>query len=156
MYNSLLVAVDGGPTSDRTVQYIGRLFMGHGDNTPQIVLYHILPPLPPSVESGTSKDATSSREQYEKETKRKAEEMMRGMEELLVRDNFNPDRIEVEIEEDDGNVARQITEAARRLACDTIVIGRRGHSMVGHLLAGGVAGHLLRSPIGRAVWVVQS
>jgi nucleotide-binding universal stress UspA family protein len=155
MYNSLLVAVDGGPTSERTARYVGRLFMAAGDNTPQIVLFHVLPPLPPYVESGTSGDAASSREQYEEETARKAEEMMRQMEEVLVKENVNPDRIEVVIEEDDGDVAKQIVAAARRLACDTIAIGRRGKSMVGQFFTGSVAEHLLRNPTGLTVWVVD-
>jgi nucleotide-binding universal stress UspA family protein len=155
MYNSLLVTVDGGPTSERTVRYVARLLRGRGDETPQIVLFHVLPPLPPSVESGTSGDATSSRDRYETATMQRAEVLLRDMEAMLVKEDVNPDRIEVVIEEDDGNVAKQIITAARRLACDTVVIGRRGQSMVSQIFTGGVAEHLLRKPTGLTVWVVD-
>ena len=69
---------------------------------------------------------------YEKETREAGERMLAEMKELLVREG----------------------EPARAHGCDTIVVGRRGKSMVGQFLVGSAVEHLLRNPTGFTIWVV--
>lgn len=84
-----------------------------------------------------------------------AERMLSELKQLVEQEGVRPECVKVEAVEDEGNVPVQIVDAAKRHRCDTIVIGRRGKSMVGQFFTDSVAARLLRDPIGITVWVVE-
>ena len=75
--------------------------------------------------------------------------------ETLVKRGLKPEQVTTEIAKERGNIAPQILQAAADHKCDTIVVGRRGGSMVAAFLLGSVVEHLLRNPVGFAIWVVE-
>lgn len=152
----LLVAVDGGPTTVHTVRYVAQACRGApAGNGSAVVLFHVLPPLPPSVESGRSRDAAHSREEQEEQAEKSGETLLEQLKTQLVSAGIPAETIAVASAVDNGDVPAQITEEARRHYCDTIVVGRRGKSMVGQFFSDSVVEKLLRNPIGFTVWVVE-
>ncbi len=61
----------------------------------------------------------------------------------------------MEVSEDRGEVVSQIIKAAEKHGCDTVVVGRRGNSMMGRFFADSVAEQLVRHPIGMSLWLVE-
>jgi nucleotide-binding universal stress UspA family protein len=156
MKHKLLVAVDGEKTSWKTAIYVGRACAGAGDGLGGIVLFHVLPPLPMYYGArDLAANIESLAERFDRETRAAAEQMLAEMKERVVREGVHPKAVAVEIADQRGSVVSQVLSAAARHECDTIVIGRRGRSMVGQFFLGSVAEQLLRNRIGFTVWVVQ-
>jgi len=149
MRHKLLVAVDGKEPTWKVVDYVGSACEGDGSSA---VIFHVLPALPPFIEAGESGDSSNMRDRYEAVSGEVAEKMVQA-----VRDRFLKEGVtaECDVEEDDGNVAEQIVAAAKRHACDTIVVGRPSRSMIGEFFRGSVVEHLLRKPVGCTVWVIE-
>jgi nucleotide-binding universal stress UspA family protein len=72
-----------------------------------------------------------------------------------VKRGVKPEQVTTEIAKQRGVIAPQILQAAADHNCDTIVVGRRGGSMLAAFLLGSVVEHLLRNPVGFAIWVVE-
>ena len=152
----LLVAVDGGKASSRTIHYVGHACRAMTEAAPQVVLFHVLPPLPPYLEAGDSAAGTPNpRDAFETESRKTAGHMLAECQRMLAADGVPPGSVTVEMVENEGNVTAQIIGAAYRLGCDTVVVGRHGGSMVGRFVAGSVVEHLLREPVGLTIWVVE-
>jgi nucleotide-binding universal stress UspA family protein len=155
MKHKLLLAVDGQKPTWKTAAYVGQACAGCADKEPCIVIFHVLPGLPPWLEAGEAADAGTLRERFESVMIEAANKMVGAVEDSLLQVGVRPDCVLREIEENDGNVAGQILAAAQRHHADTIVVGRSERSMVGEFIRGSVAEHLLRKPVGFTVWVIE-
>ena len=155
MNHKLLVAVDGEKSSAKTAIYVGRSCAGSAGAENRVVLFHVLPALPPWIESGESANADSQRGKYLAEVTEAGERMLAEMMEFILREGVPASCVTAELCDEEGNIADLILDAARRHECDTIVVGRRGKSMVGQYFGGGVAERLLRHPIGFTIWLVE-
>jgi nucleotide-binding universal stress UspA family protein len=162
MKHKLLVAVDGEKTTAKTVTYVGRACAGETDADFGIAVLHVLP-VEPVLETWQmarvpERSQAAFREYlaaFRKETKEAGLRLLAEMKELLVREGVPAERITTELAAERGNVAPQILNAARAHGCDTIVVGRRGKSMIGQFFLGSVVEHLLRNPTGFTIWVVE-
>lgn len=155
MKNRILVALDGEKASANTAEYVGRVCANARDAAMHIVLFHVLPPLPPYLESSGKPTGEDFRERVRTETEDAAKRMLKEMKSLIVRDGANPKSIATETVEPDVDIVAQILDAASRHDCDTIVIGRRGRSMFTEFFGGSVAERLLRNPTGFTIWLVE-
>ena len=156
MNHKLLVAVEGGMGSLETVLYAAQACAGQNDPRRGVmVILHVLAPLPPSVESGDAEATRNLASQLSAENKRAAEVRLHELKTRAVQEGAAPESVQVEIAEDSGSLLDQILNAATAHRCDTIVVGRRGQSLLKEFLAGSVVERLLWKPIGFAVWIVE-
>ena len=77
MRHKLLVALDGGKGSSRTVRYVARACAANSDQDPRVILFNVLPNLPPSIEGARPGAALDLRVQFETETMDDAQQMPR-------------------------------------------------------------------------------
>ena len=154
MKHRLLVAVDGQKSSAKTVEYVAQACAGTTDAENGIVLFHVLRAMPPSLEAGDAAGVTESRERFVAKATAAAETMLAEFKTQLVRTGVPANGVTSDWVEE-GNIAELILAAARDHQCDTIVLGRRGDSMIGEFLVGGVAEKLLRHRTGYTIWLVE-
>jgi nucleotide-binding universal stress UspA family protein len=155
MKHKLLLAVDGKEPTWKAAAYVSAACAGCAEKEPCIVIFHVLPAMPPWLEAGEAADAGSLRDRYEAVSIEGAEKMLDAVEDRLLNAGVPAGCVAKEIEEDTGHVASQIVAAARRHQCDTIVVGRSERSMIGEFFRDSVAEHLLRKPVGITIWVVE-
>lgn len=154
MKHRLLVAVDGEKTSVKTVRYVARACSGLLPGNMEIVLFHVLAALPPSLEAGDSPGIAEVRARIVEDRKSAAEKLLAGLKKEIVSEGISAVCVKTDWAED-TDIAKLILDAARQHKCDTIVLGRRGKSMVGQFFGGGVAEKILRNPTGFTVWLVE-
>jgi nucleotide-binding universal stress UspA family protein len=155
MKRKLLVAVDGTKNSLRTALYAAQACSG-SDTEGRIVLFHVLPRLPPHVESSRAIVAEQRAKVFGEQALLKAERMLARIKERMVRAGAAPQSVSVEIVEEGGDVPKQIMEAAAEQRCDTIVVGRHEKSAIDKLLTGRDVGEKLkRKRTGYNIWVVD-
>jgi nucleotide-binding universal stress UspA family protein len=155
MKHKLLVAVRGDKGTAQTVEYVRKACSGLSVDKPGIVLFHVLPPLPPWLEAGDVTMLNIQRDNYITTALASGERMLAEMKDALVSQGLPAAFIETEVSDEIGKVSEAILDAARRHECDTIVLGRRGQSMIGQFFGGSVAEQLLRNPIGLTIWLVE-
>ena len=156
MKHKLLVAVDGTKNSLRTALYAAQACSGSEDGV-RIVLFHVLPKLPPHVESSRAVVAEKRAEVFGAKARNKAERMLGPNQRIrMTRAGVAPQCVTTEIVEEGGDVPGQIMEAAAEHRCDTIVVGRHEKSTIDKLLSGGDVGDKLRRKrTGYSIWVVD-
>jgi nucleotide-binding universal stress UspA family protein len=156
MKHKLLVAVDGEKASLRTIDYVARACVGSTDNEFAIVLFHVLPTFPVyDYMAGVTFPIRVAMEMFDNRTRLAATEILAKTKEALVNRGVKAEQVTTEIARERGNTAPQILKAAADHKCDTIVVGRSGECMVAAFLLGSVVEHLLRNPVGFAIWVVE-
>ncbi len=156
MSHKLLVAVEGGANSVFTVVYAAQACAGGQDpERGGMVIFHVLPPLPPSVESG---DAAVTRElarRFDAENRNAATLRLKQLRNQAIQQGAEPELVRTAVAENGEGVLDQILRAATIHGCDTIVVGRRGQSLIKEFLAGSVMERLVWKPLGFAVWIVE-
>jgi nucleotide-binding universal stress UspA family protein len=68
---------------------------------------------------------------------------------------FPADRLEARLRSIRTTVAEDILAEATTASCDTVVVGRRGLSRLGELIAGSVSSGLVHQAADLTVWVVE-
>jgi nucleotide-binding universal stress UspA family protein len=154
MKHRLLVAVDGTKSSFKTALYAAQACAGSETRGVRIVLFHVLPRLPPNVEGSKAAEADRRAERFAVKAWDKAEQTLAQIKEYIVRAGVNPKCVATGIAEE-GDAVSKIIHAAATHGCDTIVVGRHGKSMISKFFTGSIVEHLLRNPVGYTVWVVE-
>lgn len=159
----ILVAVDGSKDSTRAVKYVGRLL--HSTPGVNVMLFHVLNPLPPVFrEHGGSEDPVREEQLgkqlrkdrktwYRKEQKLESKILSKAHE-TLERTGFPASGVRLKFGYED-DVVGTILEEARKGRFQTIVVGRHGVSGLKKLFFGGITRKLLQQATGYAVWVVE-
>jgi len=98
MKRKLLVAVDGTKNSLRTALYATGAYSG-GETGVRIVLFHVLPRLPPHVESSRAAVAEKRAKVFGEKALLKAERMLARIKERMVRAGAAPQSVSVDIVE---------------------------------------------------------
>jgi nucleotide-binding universal stress UspA family protein len=155
MKHKLLVAVDGTESSFKIADYAAQACAGSETPGVRIVVFHVLPRLPPNVEGSKAAAADKRAEEFATKAWDKAEQTLAQIKERMVRAGVKPEGVLTEVAEEGGDVVAQIIHAAAAHGCDTIVVGRDEKSMFSKFLTGSVIEHLLRKPIGYTIWVVE-
>jgi nucleotide-binding universal stress UspA family protein len=166
MASRVLVATDGSENAIRALSYVGRVLRNAPDCC--ITLLHVTKALPPELlEHGGSEDPQTERakeeqidrqiEEWKGSQRNSAAAILASGRETLQGEGVSDQRIEAELVEPAPHeaVAQRILEEAQAGGYDTIVVGRRGMSMMEKLLYGSVTEGLLRKAEGFTIWVVQ-
>jgi nucleotide-binding universal stress UspA family protein len=156
MKHKLLIAVDGEKASLKIIDYVARACVGSNDEF-AIVVFHVLPMFPVyDYLAGANAPVGEILDWFDNQTRTAATEMLVKAKEILVKQAcLKSEQVITEIAEQRGIIAPQILQAAADHKCDTIVVGRRGRSMIAAFFLGSVVEHLLRNPVGFAIWVVE-
>lgn len=158
MKHKLLVAVDGEKGSGETAEYVARACAGTNQEGFGIVIFHVLPALPNYYGIAATSESDNVGQLatiFETETQKAATRLLAETKDRIIQHGVNPEYVTTEIAKERGQIAPQILQAAADHKCDTIVVGRRGRSMVGQFFLGSVVEHLLRNPVGFTIWVVE-
>ena len=156
MKHTLLVAVEGGEASFQTAAYAAQACAGENQAGGRIVIFHVLPPLPPYVEGGEAVAVRRLAHGLEAQMRTAATRMLAEIRQRVLREGVKAEQVTTEMAEECGSVVEQIIGAAAAHGCDTIVVGRRGKSLLGEFLAGSLVEHLLWKPIGYTIWLVEA
>lgn len=136
--SALLVPVDGSPSSLRAARHaVSQARRGRA-------VIHLLNVEPPLDDYGMV-GAYLSRQQHNRAMRARASELLAG-----VRRRIASRSIRCETHPAIGDVAATIVATARRLGCESIVMGTRGMGPMGNLALGSVATkvvHLSRVPV---------
>ncbi len=143
MIQKLLIAVDGSRHSMRCVEYGAEIAKGVGA---KVLLYHVVKPynLPDSLKNFAKAEhmATIDADLL----KKGAQHLLAGALDAARKAGLK----EVEIETEEGPIARSIVARAKSFKADLIVIGSRGMGDLEGMLRGGVSHRvetLARCPI---------
>lgn len=140
-FKSLLVAVDGSPSSQLALEQAGDL--AAGEHVKSLTLLAVTPPVSAYVTM-----AGQNQEQLQDASRAEAAKQLDAAAES------RPGGIEPEVVALDGDPGRAIIEQAERGGNDLIVMGSRGHGPIGSLVLGSVSTYVLQhSPV--AVLVVH-
>lgn len=156
MKHRILVAVDGEKNSWNTAKYVGLACAGKPEVGFAIVVFHVLPVLPPyGMRDTFTPQIAQLADQFLKETRDAAVKMLAEIKQRIVEQGVEPEFVKTVIAPERGSIAPQILQAATVNNCDTIVVGRRGKSMFSQFFLGSVVEYLLRHPTGFTIWVVE-
>lgn len=135
---SLLVPVDGSENSFRALDFA----VSQGRNSPLVV--HVLN-VEPELDNYGMVGAHLSRQQHAKLMKDRAASILKR-----AAARASASRVECRTHMVIGDIATTIANTARRLKCDSIVMGTRGMGGLANLLLGSVASkvvHLSKVPV---------
>ena len=155
MKHKLLLAVDGTEISFNIADYVAQACAGSETAGVRIVVFHVLPRLPPNVEGSKAAAADKRAEKFAGKAWDKAEQMLAQIKEHIVRAGVKQESVTTEAADEEGDVVAQIIDAAATHGCNTIVVGRDEKSIFSKFLAGSVGEHLLRKAVGYAIWLVE-
>jgi nucleotide-binding universal stress UspA family protein len=132
MIKKILIAVDGSKHSLASVEFGGEIAKGVGAH---ILLYHVVKPysLPDSLRKFAKAEHMPT---FDPELLRKgAQYLLAGALDAARKAGVK----DVEMETEEGPIARSIVERAKSYKADLIVIGARGMGDLGGILRGGVS-----------------
>ena len=162
---TFLIGIDGSDSSIRSISYVDEM-VGMRENF-HIVLFHILPPIPPELlEFGGAEDPaieqkldeTLKNEQAEwvEHAKKTAEPVIENAKTILYQAGVLPamptTMFSPSIHRPD--IVRELIEAAHKQNCGTIVVGRESYSSFKELFHHHVGEELAKKGQGLAIWVI--
>ena len=161
MTPKMLLAVDGSETSTRAVEYVEHMISGcEGID---LTIFHVLE-IPPMLQEskGTEESRAELLEEKEKwEQEKRAEvqkEIFSPAAQILktrgVRESVTTVRTKL-AEDARHDVALAIIEEVKNGGHGTVVLGKRGISMVKEFMFGSVASKVVHHIQGCAIWIVE-
>jgi nucleotide-binding universal stress UspA family protein len=155
MNHKLLVVLETGGTSEKVAEYLARALSCGCSPDAKLVLFAVMPGLPPWIEAGEAVDATVQRDKIETERQEQTAKQMAGIRKYLVEHGVSDEIIPEETADSTLHIVPEILEAAKQHDCDTIVMARHHKSMIREFFTGDTAEKLLRHPTGFTVWLVE-
>ena len=160
MKPKILVAVDGSETSTRAVEYVGEIV--RGCEGIDITLYHVLEVSPLFVEHGGGeaswKQLQEEREEWEKGKREQIErEIFAPAKQMLKEKGIREDVIEIQTklaEDAHPDVALAIIQEVKEGGYGTVVLGKRGITMLKEFMFGSVASKVVHHIDECAIWIV--
>jgi nucleotide-binding universal stress UspA family protein len=154
MEKKLLLAIDGSKNSLMTLDYISHLFQYSPEV--KIVLFHVLPSVPPVYKEGALKDSMAQKylEGWKKKHQEAIEKILQGSRKRLVKAGWAEAQIQIRAQEKRIGLARDILFEAEKGLYDAIVIGRRGLSRVEEVFLGSVSNKVIQGAGTIPVWVI--
>lgn len=153
----LMLALDRSPHSRRAAQYAAEI-VPHLPGA-VVVLFSVLRGVPyGGAESNIGAPAAAPEVHGNPDHSQEVLEIHAFLDEVashLRRQGVPSERLQVVIKPLRRGIAHDVLDEAAKLACDTIVIGRRGLSRVGELIQGSTSREIVQKASGQAVWVIQ-
>ncbi len=159
MKAKILLTLDGSNASIRAAEYVAKLLGGQPEVS--VVLFHTLVPVPPALlEAGTFEQEPQleqQRAQWLKAEQAVECDILDPVREMLKKAGFSSNQIVSKCHRLNArsDVASEILNEARQSGCDTIVLGKRGHSRIAEFLTGSITEKVVRHAKNFAVWVID-
>ena len=154
MDKKILVAIDGSKNSLAALNYINAL----GQHCPHLhlVLFHVLPPVPPVYKEGIFKDPVAQKYllQWKEKHREAIEQVLRKSKDKLLRWGWEDPQVQIKSQEERVGLARDILFEARNGLYDAVVVGRRGLTKVEEFFLGGVSSRVLQGAGDIPVWLI--
>ena len=160
MKHRILIAIDSSENSLKAVRYAADIL---GSDS-HVTLFHIcfrspegdalageLPPHHQVSFSGSTREFKSWLAQQRAD----GEEALDKAKRTLIEGGFDPENIEVKMEERQQGVAADILNEVKKGGYDTVIMGRRGMSGVKRFFLGSVSAKIMHHAQDCAVWVVE-
>jgi len=151
----ILIALDNSPDSWRAVEYSAGILPCLPDS--EVHLLSLTPAIPPGsrqFDQSSPPPEVHGDEDYQQELQ-KLRGALQAAADLLVRNGMPAVRILQSIQPVHISLGQDIVDVAEKRGCDTIVVGRRGLSLVRKLLLGSVSSEVVQKAAGLTVWVVE-
>jgi nucleotide-binding universal stress UspA family protein len=154
MNKKILVAIDGSRNSLEALDYVNHL--GGQCPTINLVLFHVLPPVPPVYREDLLADPVAQKyiRQWKQKHQEAIEQILHKSRDKLIRWGWEEDRIRIKSQEKRIGVARDILFEAHNGLYDAVVLGRRGLTKVEEFFLGSVSGKVLQGAANVPVWLV--
>lgn len=155
MEKKVLLALDGTPSSQKALDYLGFLA---GSLVPglAVTLLHVLPPLPEFLRHEAQADpgAYQRLKSLEQKARQGAQKLLENARQRLLRLGLAPERLELKPQPRQADPARDIVFAAEQGLYDAVVLGRRGLTKTQELFMGSVTRQVVQHALRLPVWVV--
>ena len=154
----ILLAVDGSEQSGKAVEYVGKTLCSCRDT--EITIFHVLEtPYLALADAGHVLETRMDFAQLTAENLEQAEKEILQRAERILMDRNGPEgraKIRTKLEaEGSRNVARTIIREVNTGGYDTVVLGRRGMSVVKEFMFGGVSSKVVHHIVDCTVWIVE-
>lgn len=172
MEQKILLGLDGSEGSIRAVEYLGDMI--HGDEGFHITLFHVIAIPPSLMEHGGPEKGGPEKPDRERQLAEELQEKQRNwreeIREMAEKEFFAPakqilgdrgfqgdlSKIETKVAiNSHPDVALAIIEEIKAGGYGTIVLGKRGRSMIKEFLLGGVTCKVIHHIQGCTIWVVE-
>jgi len=172
MEQKILLALDGSENSTRAVEYLGDMI--HGCDGFHITLFHVIPippalmehggpekggPVLPDRERQLAEELQEKQKKWREEVRGTAEKELFDPAKQILGDKGiigNLSTIETKVVTNSHpDVARAIIDEIEAGEYGTIVLGKRGRSMIKDFLLGGVTCKVIHHIQGCTIWVVE-
>lgn len=155
----MLICADSSEGARRAVDYVGKTL--DGNSRFEVTLFHVIRGLNvfkqmfgKSFSFDVEKDWTEKAEKELAGAREAMEPVLEDLKARLVEAGLDADRVNCKIVTGASSRAAAIVEEAERKGCDTIVVGRRGLSMIQEFFMGRVSSKVIHLAREMAVWVV--
>lgn len=162
---TFLIGVDDSDSSIRSVSYLAEMIGAREDF--HIVLFHVLPPIPPELlEFGGAEDPETEQKldqelkkkqaQWIENAKKAAEPMLDNAKTILYRIGMLPAMITTVFSQSihRPDIVHELMETANKQNCGTIVVGRESYSSFKEMFHHHVGEELVRQASSLAIWVI--
>ena len=162
---TFLVGVDDSDSSVRSVSYVAEMIGAQEDY--QIVLLHVLSPIPPEfLEFGGAEDPATEQKLEEtlkkeqahwiEEAKKAAEPILENAKTILYRVGVLPGMVSAVFSQSihRPDIVRELLETAQKQNCGTIVVGRESYPSFKEMFHHHVGEELVQKGPGLAIWVI--
>jgi nucleotide-binding universal stress UspA family protein len=158
MAQKILLAVDGSEQSGKAVEYVGDTLCSCRDI--EITIFHALEtPFLAMADAGHVLETRVDFAQLAAENLERAEkEILQRAEQLLKERNGSTGRAKIRTKLDSGSsrdVARAIIREVEAGGYDTVVLGRRGMSVVKEFMFGSVSSKVVHHIENCTIWIVE-
>ena len=164
--DKILIAVEDSDASMKAVTYVSQMVRGREHI--QICLFHVLPPIPPKLlefggaenpnkEQILSADLKAAQAQWMEKAKNAAQPSLKTAQNILRNHGVSQHNISTDFSSSIHklDVVREVLEAAKKLDCGTVVVGRHTLPWVQELFHRHIGEELVQKGQGFAVWVVE-
>jgi nucleotide-binding universal stress UspA family protein len=164
--NKILIAIDDSEASTKAVTYVSQMVRGREHI--QICLFHVLPPIPPSLlefggsenpqkERMLSKELKTAQAEWIEKAKKAAQDSLTINQTILMDHGVSQHHISTHFSSSIHrlNVVREVLEAAKQLHCGTVVVGRHTLARVQEFFHRHIGEELVEKGQEFSVWVVE-
>ncbi|MBI4797344.1 MAG: universal stress protein [Desulfarculus sp.] len=155
MQKKILIAVDGSPSTQRAVDYVG-LMEGARIAELYVTLFHVMPGVPDFLRREAQADPQAYRRlrSLEDRNHQEAHRVLLKARERLLGHGLQEEQVEVKALPRLADAAHDVLFEAERGLYDAVVLGRRGLTKTQELFAGSVTHQVVQHAQRTPVWVV--
>ena len=155
MEKRLLIAIDGSPSAERAVDYVG-LMEGGMIRELKLTLFYVMNPVPPYLQRESQRDSNAFRRlrALQDKNREQATQVLDHARQRLLRHGLREEQVEMKAHPRASDAAHDILFQAEQGLYDAVVLGRRGLSKTQELFVGSITNQVVQHAQRVPVWVV--